>query len=189
MPRVRRSAPIVFGGTLLACGVAVSCILADPPAELPQEPIGRPTILHESVVPPVTRVLREWPREFIVPVDIDPRASFFWRAFLDFDPRSRAIYDGSPLPVTPDPQSEEGGIRMQEIDLDPPKDLAACHVLEIVVALHFEEAHTPSPPGGDTVVWFYSPTGDLSGCPIVDAGAAVLDGAPPPDDGSADAGD
>src|SRR5262249_36221704 len=126
---------------------------------------------------------RSWPREFILPVDVDPRASFFWRAFLDFDPRSRVIYNGSPDPITPDPASEDGGIRTLAIALAPPKDIEACHTLEIVVAIKFDETHTPSAPGGDTVVWFYSPTGDLSGCPVLDASAAVLDGAPVPEDG------
>lgn len=149
----------------------------------------RPTILHESVVPPVTRVLREWPSEFIIPVDVDPTASFSWRAFLDFDPRARVIYAVSTDVITPDPNSEDGGIRTLAINLTPPANLSACHTLELIVALKFEEVHTPSPPGGDTVVWFYSPTGDLSGCPVLDASAAVLDGSPPSEAGEAgDAG-
>src|SRR5260221_4940704 len=105
-----RAALALAVGALIACGVT-ACILADPPAALQIEPIGRPTILHDSVVPSVTRVLRSWPREFILPVDVDPRASFYWRAFLDYDPLTRVIYDGTTEPITRDPASEDGGIR------------------------------------------------------------------------------
>jgi hypothetical protein len=38
------------------------------------------------------------------------------------------------------------------------------------------EAHSFSVIGGDTIVWFYNPRGDPSGCPTLDAG---LDGAFP----------
>jgi hypothetical protein len=58
-------------------------------------------------------------------------------------------------------------------------DSSACHVIEFVVALTFEpqSPHTPAPPGGDSVVWFYNASGGLTGCPSYDAGS--LDGALP----------
>jgi hypothetical protein len=49
-------------------------------------------------------------------------------------------------------------------------------VIEVVVALSLESrdnpstAHTPRPPGGDSITWFYSGNGDLAGCPVLDAG-------------------
>ena len=48
-------------------------------------------------------------------------------------------------------------------------------MIEVVVALRFAGqdgigAHAPLEPGGDIVTWFYSPSGDLAGCPVLDAG-------------------
>jgi hypothetical protein len=61
--------------------------------------------------------------------------------------------------------------------------LDRCHVVEIVVALRLnsvkdpKNAHTPDDPGGDSVTWFFSPSGDFAGCPVLDAGITPL----PPD--------
>ena len=64
----------------------------------------------------------------------------------------------------------------------------------VVVALGFlgsdqvPEAHTPNSRGGDSVAWFYSPAGDLAGCPVHDAGPFADGGFPAADaaDGGAE---
>jgi len=54
--------------------------------------------------------------------------------------------------------------------------------VEVVVALRLSSqvdarnSHTPAEPGGDIATWFYNPSGDLNGCPALDAGIdAALD--------------
>lgn len=186
-PRTRRRAALIAaavcaGGAVAAAAGSglVACILADPPAALPAEPPRRPTILHPSVAPSTTTILRTWPREFVIPVEVASDATFEWSAFLDYDPSARGEPIAAAQPVAPDPGSEDGGIRTFSVEL-PLRDPSACHTVEIIVALSFAEPHTPNPPGGDSVVWFYSPTGDLSTCPVFDAGA--IDGALPASDG------
>ena len=71
--------------------------------------------------------------------------------------------------------------------LSPPVDPNACHTLEILVALGFTEDHTPASPGGDSITWFYSPTGSLADCPVYDAGP-VPDASDSGDDASDGAG-
>ena len=49
-------------------------------------------------------------------------------------------------------------------------------MIEVVIALRFSSendskgVHTPAEPGGDIATWFFSPNGDLAGCPSLDAG-------------------
>src|SRR5258708_5782013 len=78
-------AAVALSAIAASLGVA-SCVIADPPAELPKTPVKRPTIVHQAVVPPITRDLTSWPQEFIVPVDADPTADFEWNFFIDYDP-------------------------------------------------------------------------------------------------------
>jgi hypothetical protein len=182
----RRAAPravavVVGGGVAIAASVVlVACILADPPAALPDPVTGRPTIIRASVTPPATTILREWPRDgtFMVPIELAQNTTFQWHAFFDYDAINRTPVLSET--VSADPASLEGGIFTLAIGFPTlPVSAGRCHTFEVIVAKGFDQDHSPSPPGGDSVSWFYSPTGDLTGCAIFDAGG---DGAAPADD-------
>jgi hypothetical protein len=130
-------------------------------------------------------VLGRWPDKFIVPVELaDPRATFWYSAFVDYNSATgEGIEGASPTPSEFEPGSEQiqGRVRTLEIPITTPT-LDRCHVVEVVVALRFKattdpkNAHTPDEPGGDSVTWFFSPSGDLAGCPVLDAGIQPLVG-------------
>jgi hypothetical protein len=172
-------------GTLSLARALAGCIIADTPEDLPKLPVFRPTILHGSVVPPDNQVLRSFPDKFVVPVElVDPTVTFQWRAFIDYDPvTGEGIWDKGTSSF--DPASADGGVRTLEISLMAPADSSRCHVIEILVALGFRgefegrQAHTPDAVGGDSVSWFFAPSGDLQRCPTFDAG---------PDTDAADSG-
>ena len=107
-----------------------------------------------------------------MPIDADPTATVKYHSFLDYDPRTRPGMYGIPGQSSPDPGGSDGGVRVIALALPEPPDMTQCHTLEILVALEYVDNHEPSPPGGDSAVWFYSPTGDLNGCPVFDAGAS-----------------
>jgi hypothetical protein len=175
-----------------ALGMAVvmsdACVIADPPTDLPTLPPMRPTIRRASVVPPTSAVLGRWPAKFIVPVEVsDPRVDIAWATFVDYNPFNGQGYisDG----VSRRAPSANGNIRTLELPIPMPS-LDRCHVVEIVVALRLntfngQTAHTPEePPGGDIVSWFFNPSGDLAGCPVLDAGLEPV----PETDAGAEAG-
>ena len=165
-----------------AAAMAFSCVIADPPTELATVPVMRPTILRGSVVPSVSAVLGRWPAgdKFIVPVElVDPNMTINYAAFVDFNAALATGLDG------PVQSSEferggttEGRVRTLDVIITEPS-LDRCHVVEVVVANTLNSfnaltAHTPAGPGGDSVLWYYSPSGDLAGCPVLDAGIAPL---------------
>jgi hypothetical protein len=173
-----------------ACGAGMwACITAPPPRPPSLEPC-RPSILHTSVSPPAGEILTSWPPgdTFLVPVTIqscDPTDGFHTNAFIDYDPvfnpnpeyasgtMSFAI-NGEPTPVE---------VTLHQLPRDQ-----LCHRVEIFVAHDFNrlpsEPHVPDAIGGDSVTWFYSPSGGLNGCPQYDAGdgasAADSSGDAPP---------
>jgi hypothetical protein len=183
-------------GLVLAAALAAvstdACVIADPPSDLTQLPEFPPSIVRGSVVPSASAVLAKWPTKFIVPVElVDPRAPIFYSAFVDYNPITGEGIDGaSPAESDYTPGSTIGNVRTLEILVaEPPAgDLYRCHVVEIIVALHLTStadsrlAHSPAAPGGDSVTWFFNPSGDLAGCPEQDAGpveaGALPDGAP-----------
>jgi hypothetical protein len=183
-----RRAIAIVATTLVVPGVA--CVLADPPASVPPTPVVPPEIDHELVVPPVTSILAAWPEEFDIPILVlDPTVTVLWQPFVDYDP----ITGGQPdLPVGeigPGQDVDDAGERMLVAHIPPPADLTACHTLEILVALAFDQNHEPNAVGGDSVTWFYSPTGSLDGCPTFEAGAPDAgEDASSPVDASADDG-
>jgi hypothetical protein len=168
------------GAALVSLLAAASCVVADPPTDLPKLPPTRPVIVRGSVVPGVSAVLGRWPDKFIVPVElVDPRVTVYCSAFVDYNPATGEGLDGRPQAFESD-KTTQGSIRRLEILITPPS-LDRCHTVEIVVALNVGSftdpriAHTPPEPGGDSVNWFYSPGGDLAGCPTLDAGIPVGD--------------
>jgi hypothetical protein len=174
---------------LLASAVAMSalasCVLADPPPDLPKPPKHHPIIVKASVSPPYTQVLAELPAKLVVPIElIDTDTSFLYEAFVDYDgsdPRQGPYYVPTKA-ITPTPATVDGGVTIVEVPLsssDQALDPSVCHRIEVLVALSFDfqAPHTPDEYGADSVVWFYNPSGDPGGCPRYDAGGA--DGAFP----------
>jgi hypothetical protein len=161
-----------------AVGLVSACILAQPSGEIPRIPETRPTILHASLVPSTTSVLTRFPSTFIVPVELaDPTVRIVYSAFVDYSP----LGNGDGLVDTPghsdfEPSNTQGRIRTLNVLIPEPTDTDRCHKIEIVVALRLlaetdpRTAHTPDEPGGDIATWFYNPSGDLGGCPALDAG-------------------
>jgi hypothetical protein len=139
---------------------------------LPPSPQSRPTIVHGFAVPSTSQMLSAFPSDakFIVPVEITPvTARFQWAAFVDYNPRNNPYPVASRTSVF-ELATTQDGMRLLEVSIPPDVDVNACHVIELVVALHFfSDGHTPAPPGGDTVQWFYNPNGDMRGCPVADA--------------------
>ncbi len=176
----------VLALSALSIAVADACLIAEPPGELPRSPRRRPVIVTSALAPQNSSVLSTFPARFIVPVELyDPTVLFEWSAFVDFNPLTgdglKAIAQ-SPF----EPANFDGRYRILEVPIPVPLDLDRCHVIEIVVALNLQAvetndgrvAHTPREPGGDNAIWFYSPTGDLQGCPTLDAGVdAAIDAA------------
>lgn len=152
-------------------------MLAQPSADIAQLPASRPNIVHTDVIPPTSAVLTTWPKSFVIPVElVDPKATFFYDAYIDYDPNAGTLPVVDPTQSPFSPQNTEGRVRTLDFGITEPLDPGRCHVIEVLVALRFNatddsrRAHTPSPPGGDIVTWFYNPTGDLGGCPTLDAG-------------------
>lgn len=169
--------PTAALGAALAAAICVhGCVISDPPGDLPGLPVMRPTIVRASVVPAPSQVLGRWPDRFIVPVELaDPRSTIWWSAFVDYNPETGAGLDDQPRQSKYEAATTQGRVRMLEIPIGAPAALDQCHVVEVVVALNLtprdaKNAHTPDEPGGDIVSWFYSPSGDLAGCPVLDAG-------------------
>jgi hypothetical protein len=184
MLRRRRVRTVV---TMLGVGSAISagaCIIADPPTDFPQPVEHRPTILRDRAVPPTSSVLGVFPSSFLVEVEADPNATVAWHLFIDYNPFNGNGLVGRDAAAPDNPNAPDAGVRQISIlqtDTTVTPDLGRCHVIEAMVALGFQSdegrlAHEFDSRGGDSIVWFYSPTGDLSGCPVYDAG---LDGAAP----------
>lgn len=184
--RIRRFVTTALG--LVSATVLVdACVIADPPTDLPRPSERRPTIVRASVVPSTSSVLGSWPSKFIVPVELsDPLAEISWASFIDYNPVTGEGFiqdDTSKY----EPASTRGNIRLLEIPITVPS-LDRCHYVEVIVALRLNtrdprNAHTPEEPGGDSVGWFFSPSGDLAGCPVLDAGLQPLSDADAGDDG------
>src|SRR5206468_4093574 len=91
-----------------------------------------------------------------------------WAFFIDYDPLNNAAPAVDPQSETPDLTFLEGGVWPVAARVRPPASLSQCHTLEFVVGRTFSTPHSPAAPGGDSVVWFFNPEGDSTGCPIFD---------------------
>lgn len=176
--RILSRVPVL--AALCVCGVVIvaqdACVLAEPSGDLPRLPDSRPTILHASLVPSASAVLSRFPSSFVVPVELaDPTATLGYAAFIDYNPFTNAGLVQGPSHSDREPNAP-GRTRILTVAVPAPPDIDRCHVIEIVVALRFSSendskgVHTPAEPGGDIATWFYSPNGDLAGCPTLDAG-------------------
>ena len=168
-------------GLFIAAGIVGACVIAEPPLDLPTAPVVRPTILRATAVPKTTSVFTLWPDNFIIQVQLsDQRQSFYATPFVDYNPSTGDGY-GKPVQSTPS-SKDTNPVRTLKVPITKPLD-EGCHTVEIVVARSFVglqtglNAHTPSDPltDGDSITWLYSPTGDPSGCPILDAGLTPIE--------------
>lgn len=183
----------LVAGLCVAAGVIGACVIAEPPAELPSNPNVRPRIIRATAVPKTTSVFTGWPDLFKIDVQLsDPRQSFYATSFVDYNPSTGDGYQNNTF-STPS-SGDSSSVRKISIAITQPSD-DGCHTVEIVVANEFVEvqsgnginAHTPKDRvnDGDSITWFYSPTGDLAGCPVLDAGLSPI----APIDGGDDAGE
>ncbi len=179
--RTRAARRLLVLVAIAACGAAAlaqqACVIAQPSGEVPRLPSSRPTIVHSAVVPPGSAVLTRFPAVFIVPVElVDPTAEFQYATFVDYNPLTGDFLVDGPRTSSFEAANTTGRTRVLEIAIPEPSEPDRCHVIEVVVALRLnasspsKNAHTPDPPGGDIVYWFYNPSGDPGGCPSLDAG-------------------
>ena len=175
---------------LVVAGGAVSCILADPPPELPTVPPQVPYILRESVVPPADQIFTDWPDgglDLIVPVEVlNPILQYQYLLMKDYmTPNSApagARYSGALGPPNPD----AGGFELVPIiPIEKPLD-ANCHTYSLFVGLSLVPQLSANPEqgftvrasaGSDMVTWTYSPSGGIGTCAAYDA-AGLTDSAP-----------
>ncbi len=173
--RRRSAAPLVPVVLLAASAAATSCILADPPAELDPAPASRLRIVRESSTPPVGEILRTWPGTFHILVDTAGNPDVRGQAFLDYDPSDTTKRQGFPLPNLV--AVDDAGLRIVDVSFDAP-DPTRCHTVEVILATaNFDTVHRPPPDTGDSIVWFYSPSGDVSSCGSFDGGLVFTDAA------------
>jgi hypothetical protein len=167
-------------GLFIVAGIVGACVIAEPPLDLPTAPNVRPTIIRAMAVPKTTSVFTGWPDEFIIFVQLsDARQSFFAMPFVDYNPSTGDGY-GTPVPSVPSP-GDTNPVRRVPVPITQPLS-DGCHTVEIVVARQVDlrtgiAAHSPadSLTDGDSITWLYSPNGDPSGCPIVDAGLRPIE--------------
>ncbi len=181
----RRGHAVLATIALVSTSLAAACIIADPSTDFPRPAERRPTIVRDRAVPPISKVLGEFPPSytFLIDVEADPRSTVEWHLFVDYDDLHP---NGPPAglvggdKIAPETTAADAGVRTISLvadRLDTPPDLKRCHVIEALVALGFQSeegrlAHAFDVRGGDSIVWFYSPSGDLRGCPVYDAGDA-----------------
>lgn len=172
----RTAAWVASGATIaLAAVTSISCLIAEPQTDLPTVPTFRPLVVRGAAVPSPNGVLGVYPEQLIIPIElVDPSVTFKWRVYVDYNPITGG---GLEVDGTSAPSGVPARIRTLEIQTVRRTDLDRCHVIEFIVAKSFlgesegKNTHTPAEPGeADNITWFYSPTGDLAGCPVLDAG-------------------
>jgi hypothetical protein len=149
-------------------GAVAGCVLLDPPDTLPMVSDQPPSIVNTSVNPPAG-VLAIWPDTFYVPVNVyDPAQSLYWVAYID-----NAITQ-HPGEQTPEVPAVDGGVlrKITVRSLSQPIG-PGCHTVEIVVASGFGGSFLPAAPGGDSVQWLYTGSGNPGDCTPYDAGWLV----------------
>ncbi len=180
---------------ILPVSIAIgACVLAEPVGDLPRAAVTRPTIVRASTVPPAGTILSSFPSVFIVPIELDdPTVDLQYAAFIDFSPtneQSVLLLETSTFEAA----NLKGKTRILEIPVPPPAQLGECHPIEIVIGLELSGtsavlAHTPRNGQGDSVQWYYNPSGDLAGCPVLQIeGGAPLPPATDSGEGGTDGG-
>jgi hypothetical protein len=193
-PPLRRIVAAVGACVLAGALATVACIVAPPP-DLPPQPLHRPTILHDSVVPPTDQILTAaqiadgGSLTFLIPVELDdPDRQFSWELFVDYDPYTTPgpfLYGA----VQPTPSAVDAGTVVVAIPVsfeDRRLSSPYCHRIEFIVAYSFSAFHTPDSLGGDTATWLYNGAGGSDGCPTSYDASALGDGGWPMPDAPAD---
>ncbi len=157
---------VVFCGVLTVSG----CLIFDT-SDVPEFPQRRPVLLTSEARPRAFDVLREFPAEIVVPVELnDGRQNVEYRVFYNYssDPKLARAPDVLGVNV-PEADKTTNSLRVIRVALPRPSDLSACIRIELLVAAAFEgrvsgvSAHTALPPGGDSLAWVYEPLGSI-GC-------------------------
>jgi len=168
MMRRGLSHAVGVGGAAVALA---ACVLADPPATLPEVVEQPPFILTGSVVPSTSvPVLTTWPTTFVVPVYLIEPADLEWRAAIDYLPIQ---VDEVPIYAPAGPVSASAnsanGVTILGIPIPQPVGLG-CSTVTIVAAYGFASSTTLAPDsrGGSSVTWRYAPNGE---CQTYDASA------------------
>jgi hypothetical protein len=182
-----------MGLTALAAGTLLACIIADPPAQLPAPPVPSPRILRDQVQPPASAILGAFPETFTVPVLVGSTdQTFLAHLYIDYNENEPG--GGFADEEFSGPEATDAGnvryialANSREVPVDPNE----CHRIEALVATAFyglegRDGHTPKDPYADSVAWWYSPSGDLRGCPTYDAGTFADAAFPDVQDGGGD---
>jgi hypothetical protein len=171
---------------------AVSCVLADPPPELPTILPQTPFILQGSVLPPAGQIFTNWPAgglEVYVPVTVlDPTVPYDYLLIEDYGkPNSYApstfpsadTYFGTFGPSQDGSANEVVPMPPIAVPLD-----RNCHTFSVFVGFSLSlispasgQGYVVSGPSGlDMVTWTYDPSGD-GDCAAYDA-AGLTENAP-----------
>lgn len=169
------------GAAAASVGLA-ACLLADPGPTLPRPQDYPPFIETANVQPGEGVIVTTLPLNFSVPIiQVDTTKTYQWEVFIDYDPIM-----GSVVARSGSGTSDDKAIPFQLVPGDVTGE--GCHTIQFIVAYGFGTEgtglHTPVAPGGNSVTWFYSPGGDLAGCP---AFSGEVDAAFP--DAGSDAGE
>jgi hypothetical protein len=193
MTRAHLAALIGLNAPLFAWAL-LSCIIADPAPQLISPPPPSPRILRDQVQPPASAILGAFPDTFTVPVLVGSAdQTFVAHLYIDFN--EDGLGGGFAEQKTSGPQTTPDSSNVRYIALTnsqgAPVDLSRCHRIEALVATSFVgrdgfDGHTPLDPYADSVVWWYSPNGDLRGCPTYDAGLYADGALPDVQDGGGD---
>jgi hypothetical protein len=153
-------------------GVAVACVLADPPPIDPLGPPTPPTILTDIVTPRPEQLLTSQPVSFTIPVAVDPNQAMEWRLFEDLDPVANTPYIMD--------ETDDGGVTdfadaattIRVVTINHPftgLDLTTCHWFTFVVAFGFDTATYSKPANvagcyscGTSVSWRFEPIPDCN---------------------------
>jgi hypothetical protein len=198
----RLAVPVLVACCVSGTLIAGACFVAPPP-DLPSQPPGRPTILHDSVVPPGDQILTSGtiPANgmftFLIPIEVDdPNLEFSWRVFVDFDPYTTTV-PVKAASVQPSSGGVDAGVIVVSFDLsfgDLPLSTPYCHRIDFVVASSFANKIDKGiilenvPTQGvvaDSVRWLYAGPDGMMGCAqsfdasaFGDGGLTIPDAAP-----------
>lgn len=163
---------LAFVSAVTVALAAASCLVTDPPGDLPAVPLRAPRILAASVVPPLLAPIASLDpnSSLVIPIEADPDERLEVRWFVDFD----ATLNPQPAEViVVEPQAgAESEVRIVTIAIGG-IDGTRCHSIMVLAAYGFAGAspYTPRPPElYDQAVWFYRPGGSNAACPTYDAG-------------------
>lgn len=162
-----------FVRTLLVGALLSGCLIFDT-TDVPEFPQRRPVLISSEASPRNSAILREFPTELVVPVElIQVQSPFQYRVFYDYtsDPLASRAPEVAGTSIH-EVGAAGKGVRVLQVPLPRPSELSGCVRIELVVAFGFEgdisgpAAHAPRAPGGDSLNWVYEAPGSV-GCSVV----------------------